>query len=67
MDIALDRGQEDLAAARSLYTVHVGLEVGDRSFHHFGALQHLCHDELIGIEESAHLAHALHQRTVDDV
>ena len=38
-----------------------------RGLHGFGRLQHLGHDQLVGVEQPAHFRHARHQRPIDDV
>ena len=41
--------------------------MGDGGFHRLGGLQHLGHDQLIVVEQPPHLAHARHQRAIDDI
>ena len=71
--VALDGGEQDLAARRSTALritrlgLHEGLEVGDGRFHDLGALQYLGDDQLVVVEEAADLGHSGHQGPVDDV
>ena len=67
VDVALHRGQHDLAARGGVGLLHELLEVVDRGLHRFGRLQHLGDDQLVVVEQAADFGHAGHQRTVDDV
>ena len=59
--------EDDLASRRRVGLLHELLQVGHASLHRLGRLQHFGHDQLVVIEQPADLAHAGHQRTVDDV
>ncbi len=50
-----------------LALLHERRQVVDRRLHRLGRLQHLRHDQLVGVEEPPDLVHAGHQRAVDDV
>ena len=67
VDVALHRGEDDLAARRGVGLLHELLEVVDRGLHRFGRLQHFGDDQLVVVEQPADLGHARHQRPVDDV
>ena len=56
-----------LPRERPFRLLHVRLEMRHRGLHHLGALQHLGDDQLVVVEQAADLAHAVHQRAVDDV
>ncbi len=65
--VALDGGEHDRPLVGALALLHEGLEVRDRRLHRLGRLQHLGHDQLVVVEEAAHLVHAGHERAVDDL
>ncbi len=78
VDVALDRGEHDLALAAIgagvpalagllLLGFHVGLQVGHRAFHHPRALDHLREEHLARAEQVADDLHAVHQRPLDHV
>ena len=73
VDVALDRGQHDLAGRRAprlvpaLLLLHVRKEAGDRLLHRAGALDDLRQEHLAGAEQVADDAHAVHQRAFDHV
>ncbi len=67
MDVALDRGQHDLALAGLAGPLHVRLEVADRGLHHLGRLQHERQLHLAGAEQVADGLHPVQQDIVDDL
>ena len=67
MDVALYRGQNDLAPRRTLALLHELLEMIDGSLHRLCRLQHLGDNKFVVIEEASNLAHSSHQRTVDHI
>ncbi len=67
VDVALDGGQEHLAAGGGVGLLHELLEMVDGGLHGLGRLQHFGDDQLVVVEEAADLGHAGHQRAVDDV
>ena len=67
VDVALHRGEDDLAARGGVGLLHELLEVADGGLHRLGRLQHLGDDQLVVVEQPADLGHARHQRAVDDV
>ncbi len=67
VDVALDGGQHDGGPGGRVGLLHEGLEIANRRLHGLRRLEHLGHDELVVVEEAAHLVHAPHERTVDDV
>ena len=73
VDIALDRGGDDLARglghppARPFLLLDEGHEMGDRLLHHAGALDHLRQEHLAGTEQVADHVHAVHQRPLDHI
>src|SRR5690606_21487209 len=76
VDVALDRGDPHPALAayiaaggRDLLALglDVGNQVGDRLLHHPGGLHDLGQEHLAGPEQVADYAHAVHQRTFDDL
>ena len=46
--------------------LHEPLQMADGRLHGFRRLQHLRHNQLVVVEEPAHLGHPGHQRAVDD-
>ena len=67
VDVALDRGQQDLALAGVVVGLHVRLEVGHRRLHHLGRGQHERQLHLAGAEQLADGLHPGQQRLVDDL
>ena len=74
VDVALDRGHEDLAlraavlrGLRGLLGLHERHQVGDGLLHHARALDHLRQEHLPRAEQVADHAHARHQRPLDDL
>ena len=73
VDVALDRGHDDLAVGAS--RVASGLasrlderdQVGDGLLHHARGLHHLRQEHLAGAEQVADDVHAVHQRALDDL
>ncbi len=67
VNVAFHGGQHDFAAGRGIGFFHELLEVSDGGLHRFRRLKHFGDDQLVVVEETADLAHASHQRSVDDV
>ena len=72
VDVALDRGHDDLAdAALGVAGLLLGLDerdqVGDGLLHDAGGLHHLREEHLPGAEQVADDVHAVHQRALDDL
>ena len=70
VDVALDRGEHDLAgggrmSAPVLVLFHVGQEIGDRLLHHPRRLHHLRQEHAARAEQIADHVHAVHQRAFD--
>ena len=69
VDVALDRGHDDLALAGrfpfDLVGFDVGQQVRDRALHHPGRLDHLRQEHAARAEQVADHVHAVHQRTLD--
>ena len=67
VDVALHRGEDDLALLGPLHLLHELFEVGDRRLHHLGRLQHERQLHLPAAEQVADDLHAVEQDLVDDV
>jgi len=73
VDVALDRGQDDLAlrargnARPLLLFLHERLEVGDGPLHRACGLHHLREKHLPGTEEIADDLHSVHEGPLDHV
>ena len=67
MDVAADRGEDDLPARGALHAVHELLEVGDRGLHGLGGEQDEGQLQLAAAEQVPDLRHAVEQVGVDDV
>ena len=67
VDVTLYRREDDFTPGRVLRFVHELFQVVHGRFHCLGRLQHLGDDQLVVVEQAAHLFHAVHQRTVNDV
>ena len=67
VNVALDRCQHHAALEGAFDALHVRLQVVDGELHGLRRLQHLGHDELVGVELAAYLGHAVHQRAVDNL
>ena len=65
VDIPLDRRQEDLALAGRRRPFHIRLQMGHGELHRLRRLQHLGHNQLIGVELAAYFVHSGHQRPVN--
>ena len=72
MNVALDRGDYDLAlgaklVAVLLFRIDVWDKLGDRLLHHAGALDDLRKEHPAGPEEVTHNVHPCHKRAFYDV
>ena len=70
VDVALDRGHDDLALALGLgilLGLQERLQIGHRLFHDPGAFNHLGQEHLPRAEQVADHVHAVHQRPFDDL
>ncbi len=67
VDISLHGGEENFPFGGGLRFLHERLQVRHRGLHRLGRLQHLRHDQLIVVEQAAHLIHPGHQGAVDDL
>ena len=67
VNVSPDGREHDLSLERVGRLLHELLEMSNGGFHRFRGLEDLGDDQLVVVEEPAHLAHAVHQRSVDDL
>ena len=67
MNVSPDGREHDLSLERIGRLLHELLEMADRRLHRLRGLEDLGDDQLVVVEEPADLAHAVHQRAVDDL
>ncbi len=59
--------QHHFPALRRVRLFHELFQVAHSRLHRLGGLQHLRHNQFVGVEQSSHFGHPRHQRGVDDV